>query len=98
MLTFRKVKDATIRDSYLVAYIEHLLEWVARKEAYSFIEEFLGYNQIALVTESEHKTTFGLTRSLSTYQQGVDNILTTNLKYDSCPEWWIYLVFRSQHV
>ena len=46
---YRQVNDATIKDNYLVPYIEHFFERVAGVETYSFIDGFPGYNQISVV-------------------------------------------------
>ena len=55
---YRQVNNATIKDIYLVPYIEHLLERVVGAEDYNFIDGFSGYNQISVVPEDQHKTTF----------------------------------------
>ena len=91
---YRQVNDATIKDNYPVPYIEHLLERVAGAEAYSFIDGFSGYNQISVVPEDQHKTSFptefgtfaykqmpfGLTSALSTYQRAADHIFAARLR------------------
>ena len=90
-IDYPQVNDATIKDNYPVPYIEHLLERVAGAEAYNFIDGFSGYNQISVVPEDQHKTSFatkfgaftykqtpfGFTCSLSTYQKAEDHIFTT---------------------
>ena len=44
-VNLKQVNDATIRDSYPP---EHVLEWVAGKMAYNFLDGFLGYNQVSI--------------------------------------------------
>ena len=60
-----------------------MIERVAGKEAYSFLDGFLGYNQVSITLEDSHKTSFvtkwgifayrvmpfGLTNALATFQQ-----------------------------
>ncbi|MCO5599275.1 hypothetical protein L7F22_053376 [Adiantum nelumboides] len=54
----KKVNAATRRDHYPLPYSEHVLEWVAGKEAYSFLDGYSGYNQITIALEDQAKTAF----------------------------------------
>ncbi|MCO5603598.1 hypothetical protein L7F22_057749 [Adiantum nelumboides] len=54
----KKVNAATRRDHYPLPYSEHVLERVAGKEAYSFLDGYSGYNQITIALEDQAKTTF----------------------------------------
>ena len=47
-VNLKKVNAATIRDNYPLPITEHVLERVARKEAYSFLDGFSGYNQVSI--------------------------------------------------
>ncbi|RYA56918.1 hypothetical protein DD599_25980 [Enterobacter cloacae complex sp. CH23B] len=79
----KKVNAATRRDHYPLPYSENVLERVAGKEAYSFLDGYLGYNQITMALEDQAKTAFitefgmfafrvmafGLTNSPATFQR-----------------------------
>ncbi|MCO5561498.1 hypothetical protein L7F22_015119 [Adiantum nelumboides] len=54
----KKVNAATRRDHYPLPYSEHVLERVAGKEAYSFLDGYSGYNQITIALENQAKTAF----------------------------------------
>ncbi|MCO5607503.1 hypothetical protein L7F22_061699 [Adiantum nelumboides] len=54
----KKVNAATRRDHYPLPYSEHVLEQVAGKEAYSFLDGYSGYNQITIALEDQAKTIF----------------------------------------
>ena len=54
----KKVNVATIQDNYSLPIIDHVLERVARKSAYSFLDGFFGYNQVSI--KDEDKTTFAI--------------------------------------
>ncbi|MCO5596986.1 hypothetical protein L7F22_051058 [Adiantum nelumboides] len=54
----KKVNAATRRDHYPLPYLEHVLERVVGKEAYSFLDGYSGYNQIIIALENQAKTTF----------------------------------------
>ena len=45
-VNYKKVNAATKRDNYPLPYTKHMLERVAGKEAYSFLDGFSGYNQV----------------------------------------------------
>ena len=47
-VNLKKVNAATIWDTYPLPIIEHVLERVARKEAYIFLYGFSGYNQVSI--------------------------------------------------
>ena len=74
---------ATVRDHYPLPITNHVLERVAGKSAYSFLDGFSGYNQVSIKEEDQHKTAFatewgiyayrvmpfGLTNALATFQR-----------------------------
>ncbi|MCO5572921.1 hypothetical protein L7F22_037746 [Adiantum nelumboides] len=82
-VNLKKGNAATIRDNYPLPITEHVLERVAGKEAYSFLDGFLGYNQLLIDPKDQHKTAFaiewgnfaykimpfGLTNALATFQR-----------------------------
>ena len=45
------VNAATVRDHYPLPITDYVLEQVACKKAYSFLDGFLGYNQVTLKEE-----------------------------------------------
>ncbi|MCO5585922.1 hypothetical protein L7F22_039856 [Adiantum nelumboides] len=82
-MDLKKINAATRRDHYRLPYSEHVLESVAGKEDYSFLDGYSGYNQITIALEDQAKTTFvtgfgvfafcvmafGLTNAPATFQQ-----------------------------
>ena len=50
-VNLKKVNAATIRDNYPLPITDHIIERVAGKEAYSFLDGFLGYNQVFIKPE-----------------------------------------------
>ena len=77
------VNAATIRNNYPLPIAENIIERVASKEAYSFLDGFLSYNQVSIDPKYQHKTffatewgiftyrvmPFGLTNASATFQQ-----------------------------
>ena len=47
-LNLKKVNAATVRDHYPLPITDHVLEQVAGKEAYSFLDGFSCYNQVSI--------------------------------------------------
>ena len=56
-VNLKKVNATTIRDHYPLPITDHVLERVAEKQAYSFLDRFSSYNQLAK-PEDQHKTAF----------------------------------------
>ena len=40
--------------------MDHVLERVARKKAYNFLDRFLGYNQVSISPSYQHKIAFAM--------------------------------------
>ena len=57
-VNLKKVNAATVRDHYPLPITDHVLERVAGKQAYSFLDGFSGYNQVSIKEEDQHKTAF----------------------------------------
>ena len=82
-VNLKKVNAATIHDHYPLPITDHVLERVADKQAYSFLDGFSGYNQVSIKPEDQHKIAFatewgifaykvmpfGLTNGLATFQR-----------------------------
>ena len=67
-INLKKVNAAIIRDNYPFPITEYLLERVAEKEAYSFLDRFFGYNQVSVHPNDQHKTTFATEFGIYAYQ------------------------------
>ena len=59
---------ATIRDNYPLPITDHVIERVAGKEAYSFLDGFSGYNQVSIKPEDWHKTSFATKWGIFAYR------------------------------
>ncbi|CAM6113035.1 unnamed protein product [Calypogeia fissa] len=55
---FRKLNDATLKDFYPLPFMNIVLDIVAGHEVYSFLDGYLGYNQIWIKKEDQAKTAF----------------------------------------
>ena len=51
----KKVNAITARDGYCLPVTKHVLERVAGKKAYSFLNKFSSYNQVTIVECDQHK-------------------------------------------
>ena len=56
----KQVNAATICKNYPLPNTDHVLEQVAGKQAYSFLDEFLSYNQISIAPHDQHKIAFAI--------------------------------------
>ena len=79
-VNLKKVKAATIRDNYPLPITKHVLERVVGKEAYSFLDGFLGYNQVSIAPQDQYKIAFTTKWGIFTYRVmpfGLTNAATT---------------------
>ncbi|RDX83942.1 Retrovirus-related Pol polyprotein from transposon 17.6, partial [Mucuna pruriens] len=85
---------ATHKDHFPLPFIDQVLEKLARKSHYCFLDGFSGYMQIHIKPEDQHKTTFtcpfgtfaytrmpfGLCNALSTFQRCMTSIFSDLLQ------------------
>lgn len=55
---YRKLNAATRKDHFPLPFIDQMLDRLAGKEFYCFLDGYSGYNQIAIAPEDQGKTTF----------------------------------------
>ena len=67
-VNLKKVNAATIRDSYPLPITDHVIERVAGKAAYSFLDGFCGYNQVSIDPKDQHKTAFAIEWGIFAYR------------------------------
>ena len=64
-IDYRKLNTATIKDHYPLPFIDQMLDRLARHSHYCFLDGYFGYNQIAIASEDQEKSTF--TRPYGTF-------------------------------
>ncbi|KAL4388732.1 hypothetical protein GQ457_09G016560 [Hibiscus cannabinus] len=57
-MDYRKLNKATKKDLFPLPFIDQMLDRLAGKEFYCFLDGYSGYNQIAIAPEDQEKTTF----------------------------------------
>ncbi|XP_060965226.1 uncharacterized protein LOC133034202 [Cannabis sativa] len=57
-MDYRKLNNATRKDHFPLPFIDQMLDRLARKEFYCFLDGYSGYNQISIAPEDQEKTTF----------------------------------------
>jgi len=55
---YRELKKATKKDHFPLPFINQVLDGLAGKRFFSFLDGFSGYNQIQIFLEDQDKTTF----------------------------------------
>ena len=55
---FRALNKATIKDGFLIPFMDRVLEDVAGHALYSFMDGFSGYNEVDIYLDDKEKTTF----------------------------------------
>ncbi|KAL4272348.1 hypothetical protein GQ457_13G013560 [Hibiscus cannabinus] len=57
-MDYRKLNKATKKDHFPLPFIDQMLDRLAGKEFFCFLDGYSGYNQIAIAPEVQEKTTF----------------------------------------
>ena len=55
---YRELKKATLKDYFLLPFIDQVLDTLSKKKYLSFLDGFSGYNQIQINLEDQENTTF----------------------------------------
>ncbi|PIM97903.1 DNA-directed DNA polymerase [Handroanthus impetiginosus] len=70
-MDYRKLNKATRKNHFSLPFIDHMLDRLAGKEFYCFLDGYSGYNQIVIAPKDQEKTTF-----TSTFQRCMMAIFT----------------------
>ncbi|KAL3699575.1 hypothetical protein R1sor_017597 [Riccia sorocarpa] len=57
-VNYRKLNGFTVKDPYPIPFIDDILDKVAGREAYTFMDGYSGYNQVEIAPEDRKKTAF----------------------------------------
>ena len=57
-IDYRELNKATLKDYFPLPFIDQVLDTLAGKKYFSFLDGFNGYNQIQITLEDQEKTTF----------------------------------------
>jgi len=68
-IDYKELNKATLKDHFLLPFIDQVLGILAGKKYFSFLDGFSGYNQIQVAPEDQDKTTF--TCPWGTFSYGV---------------------------
>ena len=85
---YRELNKTTKKDHFPLSFINQVLDTLARKKYFSFLDRYSGYNQISIALEDQDKTTFtcpwgtfsysifpfGLYNAPATFQRALINI------------------------
>jgi hypothetical protein len=55
---YRDINKACPKDNFPTPFVDQIVDDCARSEIFSLMDGFSGYNQINIVPEDQHKTTF----------------------------------------
>ena len=67
-VNLKQLNAATVRDSFPLPIMDHVLERVAGKTAYSFLDGFSGYNQVSIAAQDQHKIAFATEWGIFAYR------------------------------
>lgn len=89
-MDYRKLNKATRKDYFPLPFIDQMLDRLAGKQCYYFLDGYSGYNQIVIAPEDQEKSTFtcpygtfafrrmlfGLCNALATFQRCMMSIFS----------------------
>ncbi|CAM8902579.1 unnamed protein product [Rhodiola kirilowii] len=95
-IDYRKLNAVTRKDHFPLPFIDQMLDRLAGKPYFCFLDGFLGYNQIPIAPEDQEKTTFtcpfgtfafhrmsfGLCNAPGTFQRVVTSIFSDMIEVD----------------
>ncbi|XP_062080896.1 uncharacterized protein LOC133785693 [Humulus lupulus] len=76
---YRKLNNATRKDHFPLPFINQMLDRLAGREYYCFLDGYSGYNKIEVALEDQHKTTF-----TCPYEVFMDDFSIFGDSYDDC--------------
>ena len=79
-VNFTDLNKACLKDSYHLPHIDQLVDSTAGHQLLSFMDTFLGYNQIKMDEADQEKTSFITSQGLFCYKlmpSGLKNVGTT---------------------
>ena len=57
-IDYRKLNSATRKDHFPLPFLDQMLERLAGRAYYCFLDGYSGYTQVPIAPEDQHKTTF----------------------------------------
>jgi hypothetical protein len=57
-MSYKDLNKASLNDDFPLPHVEILVDNAAKSVTYSFMDEFLGYNQIRMAEKDKEKTIF----------------------------------------
>jgi len=79
-VAYKQLSKETLKDYFPLPFIDQVLDTLAGKSSFSFLDGFIGYNQIRTTLEDQDKTTFTCpwgTHSCNVFPFGLCNSPTT---------------------
>ena len=67
-IDYQELNKATLKDHFSLPFIDQVLDTLAAKKYFSFLDGFSGYNQIQVAPEDQDKTTFTCTWGTFSYR------------------------------
>ncbi|RDX99737.1 hypothetical protein CR513_17181, partial [Mucuna pruriens] len=83
-IDFRKLNQATCKDHFSLSFIDQVLEKLARKSHYCFLDGFSRYMQIHIALEDQHKTTVSCPFGTFAYTHMLSGLCSALCTFQRC--------------
>jgi len=83
-IDYRKLNQATRKDHYPLPFMDQMLERLAGKAYYCFLDGYSGYNQIVVNPEDQEKTSFTCPFGIFAYRKMSFGLCNTPTTFQRC--------------
>jgi len=83
-INYRKLNDATRKDHFPLPFMDQMLEQLARKSFYCFLDGYSGYNQIVVDPNDQEKTSFTFPFGVFAYRRMPFRLCNALITFQRC--------------
>ncbi|KAI3772812.1 hypothetical protein L6452_04006 [Arctium lappa] len=83
-MDYRRLNKATQKDHFPLPFVDQMLDRLAGKEYYYFLDGYSGYNQITIAPEDQEKTTFTCPNGIFAFRRMPFGLCNASATFQRC--------------